>query len=98
MTTIIRTERRKRSIFGKLFLLLFWLFNLLMALWLFSAFQISSDQIAAATSGAQRAGATIGTGLATGIILTIWMAGAVILGLLVLLTPSKTIITETTRD
>lgn len=98
MATVIRTEKRKRGIIGKVFLLFFWLFNALMLWWLVAAFQISGEQISAATSEAQKAGAAIGTGLATGMIMAIWMAGAVILGLLVLFTPGKTIITETTKD
>lgn len=98
MATITRTETRKRGIFGKIFLLLFWIFNGLMVWWLFAAFQISGEQMTAATTEAQKAGTALGTGIATGMIMAIWMAGAVILGLLVLLTPGKTIITETTRD
>lgn len=98
MATVIRTEKRKRGIIGKIFLILFWIFNGLMLWWLIAAFQISGEQLNAATSEAQKAGAAIGTGLATGMIMAIWMAGAVILGLLVLFTPGKTIITETTKD
>lgn len=98
MATIVRTEQRKRGIIGKVLLLFFWLFNALMLWWLIAAFQISGEQLNAATSEAEKAGAAIGTALGTGMIIVAWAAGAIILGLLVLLTPGKTIVTETTKD
>lgn len=98
MATITRTEVRKRGIIGKLLLIFFWLFNGLMLWWLVAAFQISGDHLNAAASEAEKAGAAIGTALGTGIIIAMWVAGAIILGLLVMLTPGKTIVTETTKD
>lgn len=98
MATVIRTETRKRGIFGKIILLLFWLFNGLMLWWLVSVLGMTGTEIGAAANENTRAGLAIGGTIATGMILLIWMAGAVILGLLVLLTPGKTIITENTKD
>lgn len=98
MATITRTEKRKRGIFGKLFLLCFWIFNGLMAWWMVASFGAAGEAIGNAADENVRAGAAIGSALATGVILTIWMAGAVILGLLVLMTPGKTVITETRAD
>jgi hypothetical protein len=98
LATTIRTERRKRGIIGKIFLGLFWIFNGLMVFWLFGALVSTGDAINSATDENFKAGAALGGTLATGFILSIWMAGAVILGLLVLFTPGKTIITETTKD
>lgn len=95
MTTIVRTETRKRGFFGRSFLLLFWIFNGLMTYAMIFGLSGASEVISAATTDAERAGATIGTALGSGMLLMLWLAGAVILGLLVLLTPGKTIVTET---
>jgi hypothetical protein len=53
--------------------------------------------MSAATSEAERAGTALGATIGLGMVIGIWMCGAVILGLLVLLTPGKKIITETTK-
>ena len=98
MATIVRTEKRKRGIIGKIVLLSFWLYNGLMVWWLVEAFRLTGEQMASATTEAAKTGTAAGSVLATGMILAIWAAGAVILGLLVLLTPARTVITETTRD
>lgn len=98
MATITRTETRKRGAIGKLFSILFWLYNALMVAWLVMGLGASGDLIQNATSEAERTGAAAGTAIGVGIIIIFWAAGALILGLLVLLTPGKTIITETTRD
>ncbi len=98
MATTTRIETRKRGLFGKLLLLIFWLFNGLMALWLFGGLSSTGEMMSAATSEAERAGTAIGATIGLGMVIGIWMCGAVILGLLVLLTPGKTIITETTKD
>lgn len=98
MATVIRTEKRKRGIIGRLFLILFWLFNILMLIWLIGGLASTSNTIAGATSEAQKAGAALGTAIGMGLILAIWAAGALILGLIVAMTPGKTIITETTKD
>jgi hypothetical protein len=98
LATTIRTERRKRGIIGRLFLFLFWLFNILMLIWLIGGLASTGDSFASATSEAQKAGAAIGTAIGMGLILAIWAAGALILGLIVAMTPGKTVITETTKD
>jgi hypothetical protein len=98
LTTLVRTEKRKRGVVGKFFLLIFWAFNGLMAIGLFRGLSSTGKKMAEATTEAQQAGTAIGAVLGTGMILAIWMAGAVILGLFVLLTPGKTVITETTKD
>lgn len=98
MATTTRTETRKRGIIGKIFLLLFWIFNGLMVWWLVAGLGASGDAIQNAASEAEKSGAAIGTAIGAGIIIIVWAAGAVILGLLVLLTPGKTIITETRKD
>jgi hypothetical protein len=98
LAKVTRTERRKRGFFGRIFLSAFWLFNALMILWTFAGMKASSDGIATATSEAAKAGAAVGSAIGMGIIMAIWAAGAVILGLMVILTPGKTIIVETSAD
>lgn len=98
MATIVRTETRKRGFIGKLFLVLFWGFNAIMALALFRGLTSSARRLAEASTEAQQAGTAVGAAIGTGMILVIWAAGAVILGLVLLITPGKTVITETTRD
>ncbi len=96
MTTITRIETRKRGIIGWIFLLLFWAFNALMAFALFAGMADVGEQTAAMTTEAEQTGAAIGMALGVSFILGIWMAGAVILGLLVMLTRGKKVIVETT--
>ena len=98
MAKVTRTERRKRGFFGKIFLLAFWLFNALMLFWSVAGMKVSSDGIATASSEAAKAGAAVGSAIGMGIIFALWAAGAVILGLMVMLTPGKTIIVETSGD
>lgn len=98
MTTVVRTERRKRGVFGWIVLLAFWAFNLFMAWALLSGLTDTAGRTAALTSDAERAGAAIGTALGVGFILFVWMAGAVILGLFTWLTAGRKVITETRGD
>lgn len=98
MTTITRTETRRRGIIGRIFLWLFWLFNALMLVWMVGGLGAAGDVAGSASTEAEKAGAAIGTAIGATLILGIWMAGAVILGLLVLLTPGKTVVTETRAD
>jgi hypothetical protein len=98
MATVTRTETKKRGILGRIFLLLFWIFNGLMFYAMIVGLGGAGEVINATTTEAERAGAAIGTAIGTGMLLMLWLAGAVILGLLVLLTPGKTIVTETVKD
>jgi hypothetical protein len=93
---IVRTEKRKRGFFGWLFLILFLLFNGLMAAWLFSYW---SAVLPMSTTGSEagRAGAAIGTTLGTGIILSTWTCGSIVLGLFVLFTRGRKVIVEERR-
>ena len=98
MTTITRTEKRKRGLLGKIFLSVFWIFNGLMLWWMIAALGTTSGGIASATSEAAKAGAAIGSAIGLGLILAIWAAGAIILGVIVALTPGKTIVVETMKE
>lgn len=97
MAQTIRTETRKRGFFGWIIKILFIAFNLLMLAWLFAGLDIGSEGIDATASEAERAGATIGATVAIGMILTFWVLGDIILGLLVLLTRGKKVIVERTQ-
>lgn len=98
LTTIVRTEKRKRGFIGKSFLFLFWIFNGLMLWWLIAAIGTTSNGVATATSEASKAGAVIGSAIGMGLIMAVWAAGAIILGVIVALTPGKTIVTETMKE
>lgn len=97
MATVTRIEKRKRGIFGWVFLILFWAFNALMLAWFIGGMGATSETVAAAASDAERAGAAIGTMIGAGMILSIWVMGDIILGVLVLLTRGKKVIVETTN-
>jgi hypothetical protein len=98
MATVTRIEKRQRGFFGWVFLILFWGFNALMLYALLAGLGATADSTAAMKSEAEHAGAAIGTVLGMGMILSIWMAGAVILGMFVIFTRGKKIVIETTRD
>jgi len=97
MATITRIETRKRGIFGWIFMILFWAFNALMAFGLFGG--ISSNMNRAETLGteAEKAGYAIGTAIGAGGILVVWVLGAILLGICVLLTRGKKVIVERTN-
>ncbi|NBE05955.1 hypothetical protein [Paragemmobacter ruber] len=98
MSNIIRTETRKRGLFGWIFLIIFWAFNALMALAFFAGMNGAAESTATLTTDAERAGAAIGTVIGAGMIVSIWAFGAIILGIFVLLTRGKKIIVETTAN
>lgn len=96
MPKIVRTERYQRGVFGWLFRIVFWLFNLLMLAWIASYWGIlSGTHFDGAHSQAAKTGMAIGGTIGTGVIMVFWAMGAFILGLLVLFTRGrKTIIEE----
>ena len=81
----VQLRKAKRGFFGKLFKWTFVVFNILMALWLYGGMSSAARSIQN-LSGAEHAGATIGTGVGVAIILMIWVIGDIILGLFVLFT------------
>ena len=94
MTTIIRKEVRKRGFLGWIFLLLFIAFNLLMLAWLVGYWSMLGGMQPG--SDAEEAGRAIGGAIGSGMLLTVWALGDIILGLFVLLSRGrKTIIEET---
>lgn len=85
----VQLKKLKRGFFGKLFKYSFILFNLLMVWWLFSAIGIANEAIESSQSGAEQAGAAIGSGIGTFLIMIIWIFGDIVLGLFVMFTKPK---------
>lgn len=79
-------RKPRRGFFGFLFKWTFILFNILMLVWVFGAAASVSELSDGLTTDAERAGAAIGGTLGFGLILTLWVMGDIILGLLVLFT------------
>ena len=94
MTRIIRKETRKRGFFGKVFMLLFWAYNALMLFWMGSYWVEIAPRMEGAGSEAARAGTAIGATLGTGVIMSFWLVGVVILGLAAMMTRGRTVIIE----
>ena len=93
MARVIREVRQRRGCFGTAFLVVFWLWNAFMLWALFSGLANVSNPNSY-DSAAERAGAAIGTTIGVTMILVIWGAGTLILGLMVLLTRGRTEIVE----
>ena len=98
MATIIRTEKRKRGIFGTLVWWAFLAFNGFMGLWLFYVIRIASQQFGEGGDATTQAGTAIGGTIAAGALLWLWLIGTVILGLIVALTRGKTVTVEKVID
>jgi hypothetical protein len=88
MRKVVRKEVRQRGFLGWVFLLIFIGFNLLMLAWLCSYWQVLSTGVESGTD-AQRVGAAIGGAIGTGVILFVWLVGAVITGLFAILTRGR---------
>lgn len=89
----VQKEVSDRSFFGKLVKWVFIGFNILMLIWLFAGMNAAGDAMENTINEAERAGAAIGTTIGMGLVLFIWAVGDVVLGILVLLTRRKKIIT-----
>lgn len=95
MPTVTRVEKRKRGIIGWFFLLLFLGFNALMLFALISGLGDAGQSMQGMTNEYERAGAEVGTALGAMMLIMIWAAGALILGLFVMFTRGKKVIVET---
>ena len=94
MVKIIRREERKRSVMGRIVKIVFIVFNVVMVLWTGAYLLQISDMHVKATSEAARTGTNIGATLGLGFLAFIWVAGAIILGLIVMMTRGKMTIIE----
>lgn len=97
MATVTRIEKRKRGFFGWIFLILFWAFNVIMLLWMILGINASADLAATTTSEAEAAGAAIGSAIGFGLVLMLWVIGAGLLGLFVMMTRGRKVIVETSN-
>lgn len=77
-----------RSGFGKFIKWAFILFNVLMIIWLIAGFSSATEGYNE-MSQAQQTGTAIGTTIGVGLILAIWAAGDVIIGMIVFFTRPK---------
>lgn len=93
MAKTVQTERRQRGVIGWIVLLVFLGFNAFMFFATISGLGASSEASAELTTDAEKAGAAIGTVIGLGMIMSIWVMGAGILGLFVLLTRGRKVIT-----
>lgn len=82
-------RKAKRGAFGQIIKWIFIGFNLLMMWWFITGISAASDGMDSAKSGAESAGAAIGTGLGAMMIIFIWVAGAFLLGLFTYFTRAK---------
>ncbi len=82
-------RKAKRTIFGKIVLWIFIIFNAIMLWWMITGMKTVTSGIDTAGSDAAKTGATIGAGLGFMMILTIWAFGDIILGLFTFLTRPK---------
>ena len=92
MSQIVETHILKRGFFGWVFLTMFLIYNALMALSMWLAFTVIDNQYAGAAGPHPefaQAGTAIAGTIGGTIFLVIWLAGAVILGLLALLTRGR---------
>ena len=81
----VQLRKPTRSFFGKLVKYFFIFFNILMMVWIIGGTSSATKGIEA-MSQAEQAGAAIGTGIGVMLIVGIWAAGDVILGLFFLFT------------
>jgi hypothetical protein len=97
MTRIIRREIRKRGFFGQVAKWLFVLFNILMLFSFVSGLTGAAAISEGADSDAASAGAAIGTAIGISLLLGIWAAGSLILGLMTFFTRGEKVIIEETE-
>ncbi len=94
--TVRFTETRKRGIFGWFFLLLFWGWQILMAISVFRGLIGTGEHMAQYTTEAERTGAAIGATIGFGMVLTLWAVGTIVFGALAFFTRGKKVIIQET--
>jgi hypothetical protein len=95
MARTVRIEKRQRGVFGWIFLVAFWAWNVFMGIGLIGGIANNVEMADHISGEAQKAGHAIGTVMGAGMLFVIWVLGAILLGLFVMLTRGKKIITET---
>lgn len=92
----ITTETRKRGLFGWIVAILFWGWNAIMGWSFIGGLGATGEGYKSAATNGQQTAYTIGSTIGFGLILMLWMFGAVILGLMMMFTRGKT--TLVTRE
>jgi hypothetical protein len=82
-------KNKRRSFINKFILWAFIGFNLFMLIWMIVEIGGATKHLAESTSTAEKIGISIGTRLGTSIMISIWVAGDVILGLFAFFNKSK---------
>ena len=82
-------RKAKRTVMGKVFLLLFIFFNILMVAWIWGVVGATQDVMQTAGSELEEAGTAIASGIGTTMLVIVWVLGDIILGLPVLFTRPK---------
>ena len=85
----VQVRKLTRGFFGRMFNWLFIAFNVLMVFWLFSYWGTVGEVVTTSGSEAAKAGAAVGATIGTGMLLSIWVFGDIILGLFVMFTRAK---------
>jgi hypothetical protein len=92
MANVTKIEKRHRSFIGQIIFLAFIGFNLLMLVWLVSGFlSVSAVPV---ENDVERVGLAIGAALGLGMVLLIWVIGAILLGIGVVVTRGDRIVVE----
>jgi len=89
----VQREVSDRSAFGKLVKWAFIIFNVIMLVWVIAGFGVAGESMDNTVNEAERAGAAIGSTIGIGLLIMLWAFGDVILGIIVLLTRRKKLIT-----
>jgi hypothetical protein len=89
----VQIETRKRGVFGKIVKFLFIAFNILMIVWLGSYWANLGNTLNGAADDAYKAGAAIGGSIGSVMIFVVWALGDIVLGIGVMVTRGKKIIT-----
>jgi hypothetical protein len=82
-------KKPQRSPMGKIIKWMFILFNIGMLIWLIGGVSDASSHIDTIKNEDEKAGAEIGTGIGALVIIFIWVAGDIILGMLTYFTRAK---------
>jgi len=85
----VQLRKAKRTIVGKVLLWLFILFNVLMIAWIWAGVGATQEVMQSTENEFEQAGAAIGAGLGTTMLVIVWVLGDIILGLPVLFTRPK---------
>ena len=94
MATIVKTEKRPLSLFGRLFRGLFLAFNLMMLFWMVSAMGAFSQL--RSKSDAESLEQSIGAVAGFGVLIGLWIVIDLVLGILVLTTRAPKVLVEET--